>query len=216
VLPSLVVTVGKRTYRPGPHKSVVDLLSLLLPPPGERPWYADSVARQQFWVLLLAHVGGKTAPLLLEWVQNPLSVAGGAADVQQMLRRIADALQAAVVQLVQPPLRAQLEAAAPALVPCADAVADSLRAQQSSSSSSIARRAEPLELLLSLVQQLDPRAPGLRLPGCCNPACTSVAGASEADMKLKVCTGCRTVRWAGWLGVACCLLCRLMCGVSAR
>jgi hypothetical protein len=38
------------------------------------------------------------------------------------------------------------------------------------------------------------KAPALRLPGCYNPACTSLAGASESGMPLKWCTGCMIAR----------------------
>jgi hypothetical protein len=72
--------------------------------------------------------------------------------------------------------------AAPALLARADAV------EQASTAG------EPLRLLVSLGQQLDPLALGLRLPGCCNPACTSLAGVSEAALVLKRCTGCKIAR----------------------
>jgi len=125
---------------------------------------------------------------VLEWMAD----LGRAADParEQVMDKAAGQLQAAAVQLGQQPLlRQQLAVAAPALVQRAVAVAGVGAASQP--------QAEPLQLLVALRQQLDPLALGLRLRGCYNPACACLAGASEADMKLKRCSGCLIARWGG-------------------
>ena len=40
----------------------------------------------------------------------------------------------------------------------------------------------------------------LRQLPCCNPRCCNLAGASESQLKGKLCTGCRTARF-------CCMAC---------
>jgi len=157
-----------------------------LAPAGQRPWFAGSVERQQFVLLALAYIGGKGAEAVLEWMAD----LGRAADParEQVMGKAAGQLQAAAVQLGQQPLlRQQLAVAAPALVQRAVAVAGVGAAASQP-------RAEPLQLLVALRKQLDPLALGLRLRGCYNPACTCLAGASEADMPLKLCAGCKIAR----------------------
>jgi len=101
--------------------------------------------------------------------------------------------------------RQALAAAAPALLPAAGALAGGTAAFDRSS---FKANGQPIRLQLAVEdrvldlfaalrrQQLDPLALGLDLPGCWNPACSSLAGASEADMQLKRCTACKTARWA--------------------
>jgi hypothetical protein len=172
--------------------SLLDAM-LQLPVSGQQPWYATNSERQQFAMFALARVGGAAAALL---------AIGGTEGTQghELEGAATIALCEAAQQLGgQPLLRHQLEVAAPALLARADAVAAAAVASQAQGiaapdapGSSAAR--EPLRLLVDLGRQLDPLALGLSLPGCHNPACTSLAGTSEAAMPLKRCTGCKVAR----------------------
>jgi hypothetical protein len=196
-LPGLVVSVAKCTGRSSTARDIVtqaELLSGLLrpPAPGEQPWYAASSERQQFVLLVLARVGGAAAAEVLECTDN------GAARIgtHDLAAPLIAALHTAVEQLGgQPLLRQHLQAAAPELLPRVDAVRDTLAGRSADFGGRVAIVASALELLVALGSELDPPALGLRLPGCHNPACTSLAGASEAGMALKRCKGCGVARW---------------------
>jgi hypothetical protein len=162
------------------------LLSAVLPAPGQaQPWFAASAERQQFTLLALGRIGAKAAAV----VQGQ----GMRVGLEGLLAMATDLLQLAAGQLSgQPLLRQQLEAAAPKLLQQAANMKAELRLPPSVDGQPRA----PMMLLAALAQQLDPLALGLALPGCYNPACTSLAGASEAGMPLKTCMGCKTARWA--------------------
>ena len=188
-LPALVMTLGKGAgCSTSSLEALRDLLRPALLPPGpeQQPWHAASAERQQCALLAAAQVGRHASAIARA------TAAPRRGPASQPEHDPAALLPAAVAQLAQPPLRQLVEAAAPAFLADADAL---LSSSQGSSSDRLGRAAE---LLTALCRQLDPLALDLRLPGCWNPACTSVAGASEAGMKLKVCTGCKTARWAGW------------------
>jgi len=163
------------------------VLNELLPKPGRAPWYAASAERQQFALLVLGAMGGRAAV-------GAINVATGGAAARphmygpEQAQQATAAVTAAARLLAQPPLRQLLAVAAPALLPAADAVSS----LPPGSAAGLQR--EPLDLLRSLGWALDPLALGLALPGCYNPACTSLAGASEAGMQLKMCTGCKIAR----------------------
>ena len=199
-LPGLVVSVAKAMDWQG--KEAGSAHALLRDMLQAAPTFAVSAERQQFVLLVLARFWGPEAAWLLQ-VRSDDS--GGACLMSmpqagsETFRSHIDKLLTAAQQLAgQPLLRQQLETAAPALVASADAV----RAIVEPCSSHLSPddpdellldiEPEPLQLLASLYQQLDPLA--LRLPGCHNPACTSLAGASEAAMVLKTCAGCRVAR----------------------
>jgi hypothetical protein len=219
-LAGLVVTVCKHASSAGQIR-VLDvshlLIRRLLPKPGQRAWYADGSAyRRQLALFLLARVGGGAAAAarayLADCARRARSTASQAQLHSRVVRVIVPVLSAAAAQLVRDPsLRPLLEAAAPALLPAADELRAALAAHDSNSGSGSGAGGEggsdlqhaSLELLEDLGWALDPLALGLDLPGCWNPACTSVAGASEADMKLKKCTACKVARWGSSGGPAC-------------
>jgi hypothetical protein len=189
-LPGLVTTLakgagccsqGQSAAHGLPSMTELLLAVLLAPWSGQQePWYAASAEKQQFVLFALARLGPHAGAMLT----SAWNASG---------RRDKDALMAAAVKLAQPPLRQLLEAAAPTLLPLADPLADAvLSSRHQPADETIVRRA--MGLLVALGEQLDPLALGLALPGCWNPGCTSLAGASEADMKLKRCKGCRVAR----------------------
>jgi len=190
VLPGLVVTLTKGAgCHPDSLAALGTLLRQLLPPPGQLPWHAASPERQQFALLVLAGAGMHASSPALASTRY-----SSGSQVHVIL--------AAALQLAQPPLRQLLETAAPALVVDADALLASSSeggcpVHAGNSFGSPALR-QAVDLLTALAWQLDALALGLALPGCYNPACTSLVGASEAAMKLKRCTACKTARWAGW------------------
>lgn len=201
-LSALVQTVAKGlTISTGADIGLMaDLLhAMLLPPaPGQQPWFAASSERLQFVVFVLARIGGKAvAPPFFDATIShlvPLRTVDGVTNA-------IDQLHAAAQQLAQQPLlRQQLEVAAPALLSQADAASTLVRGWTINDAivrpgfAALEMRPAALELMACLAQQLDPLALGLRLPGCYNPACTSLAGDSEADMALKTCAGCRIAR----------------------
>ena len=157
---------------------------------GGQPWAADSVERQQFALFMLTRVCLAAATL----VHATLSDSAPASREQS---EAAGVLLAAARQLREPPLRQLMEVAAPALVVDVDALSSGLGSAlpgTGDGTCSPALLTPALDLLTALRDQLDPLALGLALPGCWNPACTSLAGASEADMKLKRCTSCKVAR----------------------
>jgi hypothetical protein len=203
----LVVTLGKRGA--SSHKTMRALASVpraLCPAAGQPPWYATSPERQQAALFVAAHLDQAVAARLERTV--PQGEASAVAMPEAELQKMSIALRtvhAAALQLSQPPLRALLELAAPALLPLADQMPDFALAQPavfdplrpSSGGVVLLLLVEPAAgLLMDLGRQLDPLALGLALPGCYNPACTSLAGAGEAGMKLKRCAGCQIARWA--------------------
>ena len=120
-----------------------------------------------------------------------------------------DALHRPARQLAQLPLLVQqLREAAPGLMPLIESLAllpeGMGRACELPTGLECSGRAAPaqdrdalqcmVQLLTALGRQLDPLALGLRLPGCWNPGCTSLAGASEAGMPMKLCAGCQIAR----------------------
>jgi hypothetical protein len=193
--------------------AMADLLRSLLPAPGQAPWYAATEERQQFALFALARLGGRLQfGLSLMISRQPAGSVGldledWVRHVQQHGQKVAvtSAVCTAAEQLGrQPLLRQALAAAAPALLPAADALAGGTAAIDRSSFTAdgqptrlqLGIEDRVLDLFAALPRQLDPLALGLALPGCWNPACTSLAGASEADMKLKRCTACKTARCA--------------------
>ena len=194
--------------------AMADLMHSLLPEPGHQPWYAASAERQQFALFALARLGGRlVASLAVLKSRRPAGAvpvsASGAEEEARVIRQhgemlsVASALHAAAVQLGRQPLRQVLKVAAPALLPAADDLVGGIRPCDHSQTMSdgsarlrVGMEDRVLDLFAALPRQLDPLALGLALPGCWNPACTSLAGASEADMKLKRCTACKTARWA--------------------
>jgi len=214
-LPGLVVTLAKAADSCRQILVLADLLPALQPPEGgQAPWYAASAANQRFATFLLARLGGKLAAGITALTSQPSDPSLGRLGSPHPgfmgdVRDATAALAAAAGQLpAQPALRKQLEAAAPALLPAADALlaaagggSDEVGGQQGAAAGAASgAQQEPgsaaLRLLASLAQQLDPCALGVdSMPGCCNPACTSLAGASEAGMSLKRCSACKTVRW---------------------
>jgi len=195
-LPSLVVTLSKGADCSNSSLDAAgDLLRALSQPPvtGRAPWYAASGETQQFALLLLARLGRHASAMAAHMAK--------ALEEEAVVLEAVAAMQAAVEQLTQPPLRQLVEVAAPAWLSDADAFSSSRQGAEPPASASAALSSpllrQAVELLTAFSQQLDPLALGLALPGCYNPACTSVAGASEAGMKLKRCTGCKTARWAG-------------------
>jgi hypothetical protein len=206
-LPALVITLGKAAQLGGAHK-LTALLRSLHPQPGQQPWYEDSTAKQQFILLVLAAVGGRVAAAVLDGLDalnggggsNSLGQAGGqlTSSIFQLLR--------AAQQLGQPLLRQHLVAAAPALLPRVDALSSDIRTSPapngSADSGLLHFERDNVQLLVDLGRQLDPLALGLSLPGCQNPACTSLVGVSEAAMVLKRCTACKVARWAREGGIA--------------
>ena len=202
-LPALMVTTAKGVGRQGETDAITALLPGVYqaPAPGQQPWFAASAERQQFVMLVLARIAGAAAEMLLACTNDTIRQISLSNASRQRLTRLLDQLHAAAQQLGgQPLLRQQLEAAAPALLPDADAVQSIVQPYSSRSNPDdpdgvlLILQPAPLQLLVSLSQQLDPLALGLRLPGCYNPACTSLAGASEAAMPLKLCAGCRIAR----------------------
>jgi hypothetical protein len=210
-LPALVVSVAKATPIDDPEavSALANVLhaALRAPARGEQPWYAASAERQQFVMLLIARIGGRGAAILLANTGN------GTGSFRVILEPGADQevpwlhrLHVAAQQLARAPLlRQQMEAAAPALLPAAEAACSMDQAWRSQSNPRypdqrmITPNAAPMHLLVALGRELDPLALGLRLPGCYNPACTCLAGASEADMALKRCMGCKIARRVtGW------------------
>jgi hypothetical protein len=200
-----LVATPFRLRRPDTSDAASNMMTLLAPmlsASGQQPWYAASTERQQFALLALAHVGGRTAAAVLALTADQGGVQLPDAGVAIELAEAVAVLRAAAEQLGRPPLRALVAEAAPALLRDADACSDAAAAASSSSRT----RSSPvnpggvgvelprahLELLAALGAQLDPLGLGMRLPGCYNPACTSVTGASEAGTKL--CKGCKTAR----------------------
>ena len=211
-LPGLVVTVAKAALaaaaadkvRASALQCMADLLhAMLLPPPapGQQPWFAASSERLQFVVFVLARIGGEASTAVLKHPRANLYGAMVPLGSVEGVTGVIDELHAAGQQLAQQPLlRQQLEAAAPALPPDADAASAVVRGWASHSDSVIPGfvaldiRPAALQLLVSLARQLDPLALGLRLPGCYNPACTSLAGDCEAAMALRRCSSCSIAR----------------------
>jgi hypothetical protein len=173
-----------------------DVLHSLLP-----AWYATSRARQQCALLVVARVGtmlSRTALADVSAGRPPSFPADDPAFKHEMLRA-ATGLAAAAEELVQAPLRPLLEAAAPALVPAAEEVRRQVRAAGGRLGwDDVVVAIDIMQFADDLADQLDPLALGLRLPGCYNPWCRSLAGASEADAPLKRCAGCKVARWVGW------------------
>jgi hypothetical protein len=179
-----------------------ELLAALVPEPGQAPWYAASAARQQFALLVLARMGGSLAQRVGS--MGDLAFGGsGPVPADQMAPAASMLLAVAEAggQLADHPLLRELAAqAAPAArqaEPPARQDAVHTVTLRNQVTREVAERCVPgqlLAFLTSLDRQLDPLALGLALPGCYNPACTSLAGASEADMKLKRCTGCMIAR----------------------
>jgi len=205
-LPGLVVSVAKAMDWQGQEAGSAEaLLQYVL---HAAPSFAITTERQQFVLLVLARFGGPAAAQLLQQHSNssdgtcqllfPRPQSGS--ESLSLEVRLAFRLPGAAKQLGgQPLLRQQLEAAAPALLPAADAVLtlgddDIVCSDPDPDHVLMTLKPEPLQLLVALGQQLDPLALGLRLPGCYNSACTSLAGASEAAMVLKTCAGCRVAR----------------------
>ena len=207
---ALVLGVAEPDWEPEPH------------------WF-DTPQQQECALFLLARMGSKAAAAVQAWRARPAGARD--AEQEASVQRAAADLHGAAVHLGQQPVVRQLlqvaapgvlplldaagwqpgaEAAARGALPGADAVTGATQSQQQGSSRrtadqqpDVARQAQTdaLEVLLALGRQYDPLALGLRLRGCYNPACTSLAGASEADMKLKICASCRIARCAGWVGV---------------
>jgi hypothetical protein len=198
-LPGLVIAACRVGLSGGSTAADMVQHTSLLSAQAQRGWCAASSERQQFALLLLAHVGGRAAAAMLALPENPGSVQ--LADATSLATAVATLRQAAE-QLGQPPLRSLLAQAAPSALPGVDALSSA--APDSSSSSSRTRSClispgvqltvplQHLELLVALGAQLDPLALDLRLSGCYNPACTSLAGAIESGTKL--CKGCKTAR----------------------
>jgi len=197
---SLVITLSKGAACTDTScEAASDLLRLMMrqPAPGQARWYAASGETQKFALLLLARLGRHASA-----IADAIDTANVEGEEEAVVLEAVAAMQAAVEQLGQPPLRQLVEVAAPAWLPDADAFSSSRQGAEPPASARAALSSpllrQAVELLTAFSQQLDPLAMGLALPGCWNTACTSVAGASEAGMKLKVCTGCKTARWAGW------------------
>ena len=201
-LPALVVSVAKGAALASVWEEGMQSMSTLMntvlkaPPPGQQPWYAASTERQQFALLVLARIGGVVAAQLLQHADG--APPGGTAE-QQALLQLSQMLCAAAEQLGEDPLlRQHLEAAAPGLAraDAAGAHSDPAASDQGALDELRFQRKtiEPLQLLVSLGQQLDPLALGVRLSGCYNPACACLVGDSEAAMALKTCAGCRIAR----------------------
>jgi len=201
-LAALVVTVSKMnsTYRLA--VAIGQLLDALVPQPGQVPWFAGSAEKQQFALLVLARLGGRLA----RWADSlaalaPLTMALGraamAADAEGALTMVESVLKAGLELAGQPLIHQLVAQAAPSALQVLQAESPAavqgrpLSASAAAQPSLRARRT----FLASLSAQLDPLALGLRLPGCYNPACTSLAGVSEAAMPLKTCTRCRIARW---------------------
>ena len=213
VLPSLLVTFAKQgasadmrraTYPTRRIDNMALLLMTALPEFGVVPWFAHGREEQEFALLLVVHVGTRLAVRLQQLAAlPPPEQQVQASDLQHMAAAV-DAVHAAARQVGRPPLRQLLEVAAAGLMPAADAVNAAgvfpyrppagARGYEWAAS---ALQRQHVQLLADLCRQLDPLALGLALPGCYNPACTSLAGAGEADMKLKRCTACKIARWAG-------------------
>jgi hypothetical protein len=202
-LPGLVVSVAKAMDMQGNEAvSAEALLQYML---HAAPSFAITTERQQFVLLVLARFGGPAAAQLLQQHSNssdgtcqlllPRPPGGSESLSLSLEARLAVRLLGAAKQLGrQPLLRQQLEAAAPALLPAADAALALGQDDIVYSDPDPDHVLSALELLVALGQQLDPLSLGLRLPGCYNPACTSLAGASEAGMALKRCMGCKIAR----------------------
>ena len=204
-LAALVVTVSKMdsTYRLA--LAIGQLLAALVPQPGQVPWFAGSAEKQQFALLVLARLGGRLA----RWADSlaalaPLTMALGraamAADAEGALTMVESVLKAGLELAGQPLIHQLVAQAAPSALQVLQAESPAavqgrpLSASAAAQPSAAERRARRT-FLASLSAQLDPLALGLALPGCYNPACTSLAGVSEAAMPLKTCTGCRIARW---------------------
>jgi hypothetical protein len=224
VLPSLVTTLAKRHASSEiPLSAIASPLTLLRPAAGQQPWYAGSVERQQFALFMAASMGSRVVLGLLS--QRMVAAVGGgglgAAPPVTMLRSVADitpelqrkvatilSVRAVAGQLVCPPLLQHLEAAAPALAPEARELPVILEGLEDFPNMGdlggghqlVGMRLVPeaANLLTGLASHLDPLALGWCRPGCYYPSCSSLAGASEADMLLKRCSGCKIARW-GWL-----------------
>jgi hypothetical protein len=210
-LAGLVVTLCKRAASAGLSQALefIQLLHLLLPSrPGQQVWYGAGGSedwRSQLALFLLARAGGAVAAAALPYLLPDAASSEVDTAAQASLCGEAKAvpvLSAAAAQLVrEPSLRQLLEAAAPALLPAADEMHAAWAVCEAAWSSGAGGRdgsdlqRGSLELLVALGRQLDPLALGLDLPGCWNPSCTSLAGASEVDMKLKKCTACKIARW---------------------
>ena len=187
-LPGLVVTLAKGAGGSSASLEMLRalLILLLLAPscPGQEPWCAASPERQQCALFVLAQAGRHASAIARAAHSGPAG--------QRLGDNTGALLPAAVAQLGRQPLRQLLEVAAPALVADADALLSSSLGSAPGSSALLGRT---VELVSALSAQLDPLALGLRLPGCYNPACTSLAGASEAAMKLQRCSACKIARW---------------------
>jgi hypothetical protein len=194
-LPGLVVSAVKAISAGARDLArMARLLDAMLPLPvfGHQLWDATSSERQQFVMFALARVSGAVAALAIGGTEGTPG--------PELAEAAMIVLWSAAQQLGgQPLLRQQLEVAAPALLARADAVAAAAVASQAQGIAApdapgLSAAREPLRLLVDLGRQLDPLALGLSLPGCHNPACTSLAGVSEAAMPLKRCMGCKVAR----------------------
>jgi len=190
-------------------KSLSKLLRLLVPPPGQQPWYAGSAERQQFALLVIARVGARLSQRLVAILNGQPGGDGTPFFLRDLhdldiVKGMVAAVQAAAQQLgAQPALQRLLEVAAPAQLPAAGEVAAPTQREGSHTPTpaqplvALSLPVQHMQLLTSLAMELDPLALGLALPGCYNSDCTSLAGASEADMPVKTCKGCSIARWAG-------------------
>ena len=174
------------------------VLQALLPAAGRDPWWSASTERQQFALLTFARIGSKLARALLRIVQGqhrPSVQPPG----QQMADIYADVEEAAELLGQDALLGQHLDLGAPGWRRDAQLLSErpaDERGYRMQDASLTIPDVRPLELLIILPYKLDQLAPGLALPGCYNPACTSLAGASEAGMPLKWCAGCQTARCA--------------------
>jgi len=216
-LPGLIVSVAKGAAQGKGHDmaAILELLRRILRPPAadgagrqqelqQEPWFAASSERQQFVLFTLAHIGGAAASIVIDIAEGTGAAArervarAGAGSTGTPLARFMAKLLAIAQQLGREPLLCQqLEVAAPALLPSADAAAatgDESSCDGHLNQLMMGVTPEPLRLLVGLRRQLNPLALGLSLPGCYNPACTSVAGDSEAAMVLERCDGCKIAR----------------------
>jgi len=209
-LAALIVTACKRAELGGLEDSVTlgYLVDLIAPAPAGQlePWYDASPERQQVALFLLARVGSRAAATVLALTQSPTGTTEvGTPEVLSRLVGLTDRLQTGAHQLsLEPALRELLEVGAPAVVPASDKL-DAILVRQRVASRNYVRPVssnqalfnllgDPLYLLEDLGRQLDALALDLALPGCWNPACTSLAGASEAGMPLKTCTSCKIAK----------------------
>jgi hypothetical protein len=210
-LPGLVITACKRarTSHAGSVRvatyMMAQLVDSLLAPADSRqaPWWAASAERQQFALFLLARVGGKLAEVLSDIQAGRLPLPSEPQEVCMVMSAFSDAHAATLMLGAQPQLVVLMQAGAPGLLRELMGVFNRPDNAQERDDApvrggvQVSVDSRGLPILAALPRQLDSLALGLRLPGCYNPACPSLAGASETDMPLKLCAGCRTARWVG-------------------